>query len=206
MKAADFGGESSPRVVNDRGWVAATRAMVAVVCVIVAVLVVTGVMLSFQYRPNTSAFYGSFMGGVDKPQTARTVHRVAALLLFPTFGLLFIAAVGLVIVRRKPLRLFPPLVAGAMVLATAVSGLVLPWDQISLFRISVGRNYNGYGPILFGHDVKYVLRGADEASPSTVAEWFWLHSAILAGILVVALVVIAWQTRPARTGERTSDT
>jgi quinol-cytochrome oxidoreductase complex cytochrome b subunit len=181
--------------MDERAWMTATRAMLLIVEVILGVLVVTGVVLAFRYQPSVSGAFANVAAGaphVSAHSQARTVHRVAALALIPAFGGLAIAAAGLALVRHRAWRLVPVVVAGIGVVAAFLSGVVLPWDQLAINRVTVGTNIiRGYGTILFGHDVKYVLVGNTEIGPSNFARWFWVHVVVTALIIVVSLVIVA---------------
>jgi quinol-cytochrome oxidoreductase complex cytochrome b subunit len=178
-------------VTDERPWVVATRVMLAIVGVIIAVLVITGVMLLLGYRPDVTA-----ANGITPHLRTRTIHRVASQLLFPAFGGVFVAAAGLALVRHRAARLVAPIVAGLAVLAATFTGYLLPWDQLALTGVTVGSDMSGYRPILFHDDkVKYVLIGNREIATSTLAQWVWIHAVAVTFLLVVLLVVVARQTR-----------
>jgi hypothetical protein len=90
--------------------------VLGVVGVLLVVLVVTGMMLIFQCRPNVSAAYGQGRG-ISKTLRVRTVHRDASILLLPAVGGLFIAAGGLAPARHRPARLVWPLLVGVVTVA-----------------------------------------------------------------------------------------
>jgi quinol---cytochrome c reductase cytochrome b subunit, bacillus type len=186
-----------PVAAADRGWVMATRVALGVVGVLLVVLVVTGVMLVFQYRPNVSAAYGQGRG-ISKTLRVRAVHRDASILLLPAVGALFIAAGGLALVRHRPARLVWPLLVGVMAVAASVTGYLLPWDQLALWRVTVGENLGGYRRILFHQDVNFVLIGDKEIARSTLARWVWVHAVGISVVLIALVVVIGLMTRPVR--------
>ena len=183
--------------MDERPWVLATRIALAIVALLVAVLVVTGVMLVFGYRPNVSAAY-AVAQGLPTQSHARSIHRLAARLLFPAFGGLAIAASGLALVRHRARRLVPVVIAGVAVLTATFTGFLLPWDQLALNQVTVGTNVTGYRMILFDSNVKYVLIGNTEIGPSTLARWFWIHVVGTTLLLVVPLTFVALQTRARR--------
>jgi quinol---cytochrome c reductase cytochrome b subunit, bacillus type len=183
--------------MDERPWVIATRVTLAIVALILGVLVVTGVMLVFGYRPNVTAAFAAVQGIPSHSQT-RTVHRVASQALFPAFGCLAIAATGLALVRHRAWRLVAVVAAGFGVVTASFTGFLLPWDQLALTRVTVGTNITGYGKILFGNDVKYVLLGRNEVGPSTLARWFWVHVLAASLLIVVSLVIVALHTRTDR--------
>ncbi len=182
---------------DDHFWVVATRIALIVVGGILAVLVVTGVMLIFNYRPEMSAAYATVQKLPSHAQT-RDVHRIASRLLFPAFGCLAVAATCLALVRHRARRIVPIAVAGLGVLAASFTGFMLPWDQLSLTQVTVGTNVSGYGRILSGKGVKFVILGQTEVGTATVARWFWMHVLVTSGFLVAALAIVAVQTRRVR--------
>jgi quinol-cytochrome oxidoreductase complex cytochrome b subunit len=181
-------------VADDRPWVIATRVAVAIVAAITMVLVVTGIMLAVGYRPDTTKAFANVVG-MPSHSHVRTVHGAAARLLIPAFGCLAIAAGGLALVRHRARRIVPVVVAGLGVLAASITGFLLPWDQLALRQVTVGTNIKGYGTILFGDSVRYVLVGNNEVGTGTIARWFWVHVVGTTLLLVVPVVVIALQTR-----------
>lgn len=187
--------ERGSRTVDERPWVIAVRAALAIVAVLIVVLVVTGIMLVFQYHPTVLRVFGTPGVALHEPR-ARTIHRLAARLMYPALGAVAIAAAGLALVRRRYARVAVPIVAGVALLAASISGYVLPWDQLSLRYVTLGSSTNGYRMILFHDNVKYVLLGDREVGSGTIARWFWLHSVGITLVLVALLVVIAFQSRP----------
>ena len=176
--------------MTERPWVVATRVMLAVVGVLIAVLVITGVMLVVGYRPDVRA-----ANGITSHLRTRTIHRFASQLLFPAFGGVAVAAAGLALVRHRAARLVAPIVAGLAVLAASITGYLLPWNQLAVTHLAVGSHLDGYRAILFHDNVRFVLVGNSEISTSTLARWVWIHVVGVTAPLVVLLVVIALQTR-----------
>ncbi len=175
----------------ERSWRVALRVALCVVASLLVVLAVTGVILAFRYRPDVAQVYNA--GGQVPGRSvlsARTLHRVATLLLLPAVVALVVAGVGCFVVRRQiapsVLSVVPLFLTGA----AGLTGIVLPWDQLALRRVTVGVNYRGYGAILRGTDVKYVLIGNNEISTSTFAYTFWMHALLIPLGLVVVLVVL----------------
>jgi quinol-cytochrome oxidoreductase complex cytochrome b subunit len=183
--------------MDERPWVVTTRIALLIVAAIFGVLLVTGVMLVFGYRPDVTAAFPTVQRIPSHSQT-RTVHRVASTALFPAFGFLAIVATGLALVRHRARRILPVAAAGVAALAASVTGFLLPWDQLALKRVTVGTNISGYRMILSGHDIRYVLLDNNMVGTSTVARWFWLHVVGFTLVLVVSLVIVAYQARATR--------
>ncbi len=175
--------------------------LLLVLSIEVAVLVVTGVVLVFVYRPTTgqawnAVFTASYDWGERFAHGLRLVHRLAS-------GLAIITAIatGLVVAlhERAAVRRWPGAVVGAGIAVTTIAawftGFLLPWDQLALRAVTVGTNFTGFGK-LFGDEVKFVLIGGAEVSPGTVVGWLLVHMLVL-GPVLVGLVVVAWRRQRA---------
>ena len=79
-------------------------------------------------------------------------------------------------------------------LAAGFTGHLLPWDQLALVAVTVGRNTKGYADA-FGPGTKYVLVDGAEISKATLWRWFILHTAVISGVTVV-LTAIALRLGP----------
>jgi quinol-cytochrome oxidoreductase complex cytochrome b subunit len=184
-------------VGRERPWRIATRAATWVVGALLVALVATGVTLSFRYRPDVS--YANVAGLEHRSiLTARSAHRLAAALFVPAVGCLAIASIGLFLARRERGPIAFPLLAGVSALAAVFTGYLLPWDQLSLWAVTVGTDMRGYAPILRGHRVKYVLIGSTEVGTATFSRWFWVHTVLVPLVIVGALtaLVISVRRRP----------
>jgi quinol-cytochrome oxidoreductase complex cytochrome b subunit len=154
------------------------------IAVTVGLLAVSGALLVFIYRPNASAFgvVGS-SPGLTRSNAARALHRLASWAL----QLEIIALLVTVFVERLRLRVRA---AGAL-LATAIvamTGYLLPWDNLAVWAVAVDTNIQGYGPLL-GDKVRFVLIGGSELTNGTVLGWLATHIAlgVALGVLLIAL-------------------
>jgi quinol-cytochrome oxidoreductase complex cytochrome b subunit len=177
---------------RERSWMTGTRVALWVVGALFVILLATGIALTFRYRPDVS------FGTESAPSplfTARRVHRLASFLFVPAVGALAISSIGLFLVRRRRAYMAYPLLAGVAALAASFTGFLLPWDQLSLWAVTVGTNMQGYAPILRGHDVKFVLIGSHEITDAAFSRWFWLHAVAIPLFLVAIAVVLAIKAR-----------
>jgi quinol-cytochrome oxidoreductase complex cytochrome b subunit len=157
------------------------------------VLAVSGAWLWFKYRPTAAAAFPTIRTRPRSSSWVRTVHRVASGLTV----VLALSTLVLLIGRRIRAR-GRGVVAGLAVLATGVAaaftGYLLPWDQLALWAVTVGKNVSGVRAV-FGATVKYVLVDGREVSPGTYR--FWAIAHVTLGVLVAAAGVLAWlRTRP----------
>ena len=183
------------------GLARARSVLLAVLSVEVAVLVVTGVALFFVYRPSMSQAWSDLLpestdSGVRVAHALRRIHLVASRLAMPT-GLATGILVGLS--ARRAGRVWPGAATGAgiavVTFSAAFTGLLLPWDQLALWAVTVGTNLGGY-EVLFGDTVRFVLIGGVQVSRGTIVRWLLVHMLLL-GPALVGLVALAWRRRSA---------
>jgi quinol---cytochrome c reductase cytochrome b subunit, bacillus type len=177
-------------VTRARSWIA--RALL----VELALLLATGVYLHFRYRPTatqTSDDIRSVDSSIRLAVALREVHRLCSLLFVATAVVAAVFAVWRPVTRRST-----PFVAGALVvvaIAAAFTGLLLPWDQLALWAVTVGTNMRGY-TWLFGDDrLRFVLMGGREIGLPTLRRWYVVHLAL--ALPATALVTLLWQRVPA---------
>jgi quinol-cytochrome oxidoreductase complex cytochrome b subunit len=81
------------------------------------------------------------------------------------------------------------------VVGAALTGSLVSWDQLALWAVTTGAGHlTGVGAAS-GDQVKYVIAGGRELSPSTYESWSYAHLG-LAGLVLVALVLLWLRTRP----------
>jgi quinol-cytochrome oxidoreductase complex cytochrome b subunit len=186
-------------VDHERAWRLATRATFWIVGALFAVLIVTGIALAFRYRPSVTMPYANVTSlETQSPISLRSVHRLAAALFVPAVGAMAIASIGLFLERRNRTPIALSLLAGVAALAAGFTGYLLPWDQLALRAVTVGRDMRGYGPILRHHDVKYVILGSSEIGVSTFSRWFWIHTLVVPLVIVAVLVGLVMRSRRPR--------
>ena len=160
------------------------RILLRTVVALAVVLAVTGVWLSFFYRPDAAQAWSDLdlaPGSVDWP---RLLHQAAAVLII-------LVAVALLVVGVVVRRGWRP--AGALLgltLALAYTGLLLPWDQLALWAVTVGENFRGMWSAAFDDDVRFVLINGFEISQTTLRLWLLVHSAALPVAFAVTLALL----------------
>jgi quinol-cytochrome oxidoreductase complex cytochrome b subunit len=168
--------------------------VLAILTVDVVVLAVTGIVLYFTYRPDTSAptFAGDTWLGIDFPRAMTTTHRLAAQVALPTA----LAAAVLMAVERRPRGGRLDVVVGCgmvvVVLLASLTGPLLPWDQLALWAVTVGNDNDGYGPLLDDGRVRFVFVGNAQIAPATLVRWLAVHTLVV-GAALIALLVLAWR-------------
>jgi quinol-cytochrome oxidoreductase complex cytochrome b subunit len=172
----------------------------AVLLVEVGVLALTGIALYFVYRPSDVSAWNDIRALNSGPRIGyivRAVHLNVARLAVPT---VLVAGVLTALVRSARRRWLGPAVGTAMVPVAAAAfatGFRLPWDQLALWAVTVGRNFPGYEPLRDG-SVRFVLIGGAEVSPSTILRWLLAHVAL--GGLLAVLAALAWRRRASGSG------
>lgn len=167
-----------------------------------AALLATGVYLAVWYRPSTAQ---SWPGLADTDvrwsltQALRTAHRWVAWLTVLTSVLLAGSAVLEAAVRwdgpgRRRLGVAVGPAIAVLTLITALTGFLLPWDQLALKAVTVGTDMTGYRP-LFDDQVRFVLVGGLEMSTASMRAWFLGHALVLPVLIVALLVLLARDRR-----------
>jgi len=153
-----------------------TRVGVALAGFLLVVLGASGAWLWWNYRP-------------DRDQWIRTVHQVAAIAML----VIALALVVLAIVRRASAGA-AGIVASVGVLVTTgaayVIGRLLPWDQLALWAVAVGKNFPLGAAATFDDRVKFIIVRGREVAASTYHWWAIAHLAL--SVLVLLALVLVW--------------
>lgn len=162
------------------------------------VLTVTGIFLMFAYRPTEANAYPdmqAMMTSVAFGTLVRNMHRWGAHLM--------VLSVFLHMARvfyhgaYKPPREFNWVVGVNLLVLTLLlsfTGYLLPWDQLSLWAVTVGTNMMGYTPV-FGREVRFVLLGSTEVSANTLLRWYVLHVIMFPFVTAIFMGIHFWRVR-----------
>jgi len=162
------------------------------------VLVGTGILLMFYYVPSTDLAYQNMKdlgSSVTFGYLMRNMHRWAAqgmvIAVFLHMGRVFYTG------SYKPPREFN-WVIGVLLLVTtfllSFSGYLLPWDQLSLWAITVGTNIAGAAPIL-GPKIQFLLVGDKSIGQNALIRFYTLHVIFLPLIAATLMAVHFWRIR-----------
>jgi quinol-cytochrome oxidoreductase complex cytochrome b subunit len=162
------------------------------------VLVMTGIILMFYYVPSTDLAYENM---VDLGSTVtfgalmRNMHRWAAqgmvITVFLHMARVFFTG------SYKPPREFNWVIGVFLLITTfllSFSGYLLPWDQLSLWAITVGTNIGGAAPIL-GPKVNFMLVGDYQIGQATLIRFYTLHVIFLPLAAAFLMAVHFWRIR-----------
>ena len=176
------------------------------------VTLVTGVILMFVYRPTIEYAYADMKYlDFDVPfgMFQRNLHRWAAhaMVIMVWLHMCRVFLTG----SYKAPRQFNWVVGVFLLTITMLlsfTGYLLPWDQLSMWAVTVGTNMAGATPLL-GHegpfpdaigvdretDVRAALLGGPEVGAATLLRFYVLHCIVLPLILVFGLVLHFWRIR-----------
>ena len=179
--------------------------------------VVTGVLLMFYYRPTIEWAYHDMLALRDVVSfgVLREMHRWGAHAMVVTV-MLHMLRVFLTGSYKSP-REFNWVVGVLLLVLTLLlsfTGYLLPWDQLSMWAVTVGTNMVGAAPLV-GHegpgshllqvggtelitsesDVRYVLLGAKSVGEETLNRFYVLHCVALPLLAAFLMAVHFWRIR-----------
>ncbi len=175
------------------------------------VLLVTGILLMFYYRPTTihayqdikDLSYAVTLGGL-----LRNMHRWAAHLMVVTviFHMVRVFLTG----AYKPPREYNWVVGVSLLVMTlflSYTGYLLPWDQLALWAVTVGSQMAANTPIVghegpfrlpfitTGNDARFGLIGGTIIGDATLIRFYVLHCVAVPFIFSIFLCVHLWRVR-----------
>ncbi len=161
-------------------------------------LTVTGIFLMFFYRPTGATAWNdvkTLETAVAFGSLVRNMHRWGAhLMVLSVF--LHMCRVFYHGAYKSP-REFNwviGIILLTLTLLLSFTGYLLPWDQLSLWAVTVGTNMMGYTPV-FGDQVRFVLLGTKEIGDATLLRWYVLHVLMLPFVIVIFMAVHFWRVR-----------
>lgn len=199
------------RLSRHYGW---RQAFGGITYLLLIMLVATGVLLSFYYRPSAEEAYPSvqhIVSGIRMGWLMRDLHVWAANLIVVAaivhMSRVFFAA------AYKPPRETNWLVGLLLlftVLAFGATGYLLPWDQGAYWTVTEGLDVTGRAPVIGGF-LASVFRGDPIVSGATLSRFFAIHVIVLPWValgllgLHFALVRKHGVAPPASAGEGAED-
>lgn len=149
---------------------------------------ITGVLLMFWYTPSPEIAYGdmlNMLNNVPFGQFMRDLHRLGA------EGMVLIVALHMMRTwitgsYKKP-RQFTWFTGILLLVITGLlsfSGYLLPWDQLSLWAVTIGASMAEATPFV-GEQVNLLLRGAPELGANGLLRFYMGHVLLLPLLLFV---------------------
>ncbi len=176
------------------------------------VLTVTGVVLMFYYRPVGEYAYADIKYlEFDAPfgMLMRNMHRWAghAMVITVWLHMFRVFMTG----SYKPPREFNWVIGVLLLVFTLLlsfTGYLLPWDQLSIWAVTVGTNMARATPLL-GHegplgdlvgvtprfDARSVLLGGSLVGPPALLRFYVLHCIVLPIVAGMLMIVHFWRIR-----------
>ena len=169
------------------------RSIVTATSIVWLVAFASGIFLFFGYRPTAAAAYAdmeTLRSTVTIGIIARRVHRWTSVLalLLPVVGLI------VALVHHGSRRAVPWAASVLLTVATIVTGTVLPWNQISLWAATTGRNVWEFTPVL-GDQVRFVLINGLEVNGNQISRWVLIHAILLPVATALPVVISAVRSR-----------
>lgn len=139
---------------------------------------ITGVILMFWYTPSPLIAFENMLdllGNVPLGQFMRDLHRIGAEFM--------VAVVALHMLRtfmtgsyKKPRQFtwFTGVVLLGATIFLSFSGYLLPWDQLSLWAVTIGASMGEATPFI-GNEVNLILRGAPQIGDTGLLRWYMAH-------------------------------
>jgi quinol-cytochrome oxidoreductase complex cytochrome b subunit len=168
--------------------------------VLICMLFATGLMLKFVYQPTPELAYESIVylqDDVPFGQLIRNIHHWSAYLVLIVVFLHFLRVffTG----AFHPPRQFNWIIGLAMflaVLASNITGYLLPWDQLAFWAITICTGMLEYIPFI-GTWLQALVRGGNEIGPATLSIFFALHTAVIPALLLALMPWHFWRIRKA---------
>ncbi|BDG02351.1 cytochrome b N-terminal domain-containing protein [Anaeromyxobacter oryzae] len=166
--------------------------------VLFLLLAATGALLLVSYEPSPERAYGTVAALVDEVHFGafvRNAHHWAA------NGLVLVVFLHLLRVFYRGGHLPPRrgnwlvgLALLLLVVASAFTGYLLPWDQLAYWAVTISTGMLQYVPLAGGVLLR-AARGGPDIGPATLARFFVLHVAILPLAMLLLLAFHFWLVR-----------
>ncbi|MCL4459861.1 MAG: cytochrome b N-terminal domain-containing protein [Chloroflexi bacterium] len=159
------------------------------------VQVITGILLSFYYKPTPEGAYESIlfiMGDVRFGWLIRSIHSWSAQLMIISVILHMLRVlVSGAYKRPRELTWVVGVFLFFITLAFGFTGYLLPWDQRAYWATTVGTEMAGSVPLI-GTALLRLLRAGSEVSDLTLTRFYGTHMLVLPAVLMglVALHIL----------------
>jgi ubiquinol-cytochrome c reductase cytochrome b subunit len=145
----------------------------------------TGALLAFYYSPSASDAWGSVAYIEDEVTLGWFVrglhhHGASAMVIAAGLHMLQVVVYG-AYKRPREVTWWVGVMLLGLILAFALTGYLLPWDQTGYWATKVATGIAGETPVA-GHEVQSALQGGNEYGNLTLTRFFALHVFILPAI------------------------
>lgn len=172
-----------------KGWSAWLRTTAGVVCMLLAVQVITGALLSFYFVPSAESAHAT-VSYIEKVLPAgawlRALHHYGSQWLTLFLALHLAQMFWRASYRRRTVGWIASVLLLAFVMAGGATGYSLPWDARAFFSTRVAEGIAGGLPLL-GNAVHRWLLGGTEISTVTVSRFFAVHALVNPTLIVLVI-------------------
>lgn len=175
------------------------------------VLLVSGILLMFYYRPASSLAYQDIKDltfAVTLGGFLRNLHRWSAHLMVITviFHMVRVFLTGAYKFPRE-YNWVVGVILLVMTLFLSYTGYLLPWDQLALWAVTVGAQMAANSPILgnegpfrlpfinTSNDARFMLIGGTVIGDATLIRFYVLHCIAVPFLFTIFLCVHLWRVR-----------
>jgi hypothetical protein len=167
-----------------------------------------GALLTWRYRPAFPTFAGpdgsstgtlSFILPEGSRWSRYLVGRHREALLVASVSTVVWSAITIRrMVSSRPASLRRAITGAAallvplLTLLTWFSWNLVEWDQLGLWAVTAGKDYNGLWPAAFDDDVRFVMVGGSEVNQSTFTIWVVIH--LIAPMIALFALVVGWRS------------
>ena len=149
---------------------------------------ITGILLMLWYTPSPEIAYGdmlTILSNVPLGQLMRDMHRLGAEFMVAVVAM-HMMRVWITGSYKKPRQFtwFTGLLLLVITGFLSFSGYLLPWDQLSLWAVTIGASMAEATPVV-GDQVNLLLRGAPELGANGLLRFYLLHVLALPALLFV---------------------
>lgn len=156
------------------------------------VQIVTGILLSFYYKPSPDQAFESvraIVTEVDFGWLIRSAHSWSANLLIGVLLLHLLTAYMMRAYRRpREMTWLTGVLLLGLFMAFGFSGYLLPWNELSFFATRVGTAIVAQIPLI-GDQLLLLARGGENVTGDTLARFYALHVVALP-LLVIGLLAV----------------
>lgn len=165
--------------------------------------VFTGILLMTVYSPSTTTAWSSvwyIQTQMSMGWLIRSVHHFASDAMIIILGM-YLVQMLLTRICKPPRELlwWIGIILLGLVMAMALTGAILPWDQFGYWGTKVRTNILALTPLI-GESFKELLIGGTELGHLTLTRFYTLHIIILPGLILLVILLLAkhhrkeWQT------------
>jgi quinol-cytochrome oxidoreductase complex cytochrome b subunit len=162
------------------------------------ILSITGILLMLYYHPSIPQAYRDMKDlefVVSSGKFLRNLHRWSA------HSMVFIVFLHMLRVFYKRAFQSPRefnWVVGVMLfvftLLLSFTGYLLPWDQLSIWAVTVGTNMVRATPVM-GEKVRFLLLGGNIIGENALVRFYVLHCVIIPLVMALGISIHFWRIR-----------